>query len=222
MVFTCVLALATQGFAQNNTLPQIPAADATNRALNGILGLLAVISMLLAAGIFMIWRRRASNAHTVPSDIVIPARAIPGVTVLEESPENALLDTSTEAWRQRALAAEAMMGKQGEILREKMIPELTEFAKQSLVQGLYAQRNLLIETQLKAQEALTELEWRLKTAQAPLQERIQVYEKRILELERETQTQSEEMRELTRATLALVREKLEVERLSVQQQSRFN
>jgi hypothetical protein len=115
-----------------------------------------------------------------------------------------------------------MMGKQGEILREKMIPELTEFAKQSLVQGLYAQRNLLIETQLKAQEALTELEWRLKTAQAPLQERIQVYEKRILELERETQTQSEEMRELTRATLALVREKLEVERLSVQQQSRFN
>jgi hypothetical protein len=167
----------------------------------------------------MLWRRRAGNKAL--SAQFIPPRAIPGVTVLEQTPEHAPLDVSAEAWKQRALAAEAMMGKQGEILREKMIPELTEFAKQSLVQGLYAQRNLLIETQLKAQESLAELEWRLKTVQAPLQERIRIYEKRIAELEQEVETQGEEMRELTRATLTLVRQKLEDERQSARPQSRF-
>lgn len=225
-MFTCVLAMATQGFAQNNDLPQIPAADVTNRVLNGILAFLAVISVLLTMGLFTLWRRRADNEKDI-SGLIVPPRAIPGVTVLGDSPENtpsdiSTLASSTEDWKQRALAAEAMVGKQGEILREKMIPELTEFAKQSLVQGLYAQRNLLIETQLKAQEALAELEWRLKTVQAPLQDRIRAYEKRIAELEKEVETQSEEMRELTRATLALVRQKLEDERQNAPQQRRFN
>jgi hypothetical protein len=217
--------MATKVFAQGNNLPQIPVADATNRALDGILGFLAVISVLLAVGIFMLLRR-AGNAQAIPAQAVstqiIPPRTIPGVTVLAELPDNSPLDISTEGWKQRALVAEAMMGKQGEILREKMIPELTEFAKQSLVQGLYAQRNLLIETQLKAQEALAELEWRLKTVQAPLQERIRAYEVRIAELEKEIQTQNEEMRELTHATLTLIRQKLEVERQNVPPQSRFN
>ena len=63
-----------------------------------------------------------------------------------------ILRPEVETWKQRALAAEAMAGKQGEILREKMIPELTEFAKQSLVQGLVTQRNVLLETQRKAQQ----------------------------------------------------------------------
>ena len=92
------------------------------------------------------------------------------------------------------------------------MPELAEFAKQSLVQGLYAQRNALIETQQVAQKSLVELEARLATLQLSLPERIRAYEKRISELEKEVETQGEEMRELTRATLALVRKKLEAER----------
>ena len=42
--------------------------------------------------------------------------------------------------------------------------------------------------------------------------RIRAYEKRIGELEKEVESQGEEMRELTRATLVLVRKKLEDER----------
>jgi len=184
----------------------------SNRTLGGILALLAVISMLLAVGIFLYWRRQTNIA-------VVPQPTNPLALAPLETATDAV---AVEAWKQRALAAEAMAGKQGDLLREKMIPELTEFAKQSLVQGLYAQRNALMETQRKAQEELAQLEARLNTLQAPLHERIRAYEKRIAELEREVETQGEEMRELTRATLTLVRRKLEDERAAGGLQGRFN
>jgi hypothetical protein len=197
--------------ATPTTQPVPQAKDNSNRTLSWILGLLAVISILLATGIFMLWRR--------------PKDSVPSVTALAKLPASVVVESSDDDWKQRALAAEAMAGKQGEILREKIMPELAEFAKQSLVQGLYAQRSLLIETQRKAQESLAELEARLNTLQAPLHERIRAYEKRIAELEQEVETQGEEMRELTRATLTLVRRKLEDERQigqSQRLQSRFN
>jgi len=205
---TNVLAAATPAIANGE--------DRAGRTLDWILGLLAVISVLMASGIFMFWRRQADYARS----LLRP----PGA--LAQLPESTTPDAqSVEAWKERALVAEAMAGKQGEILREKMIPELAEFAKQSLVQGLYAQRNVLLETQRKAHLALAELESRLNTLQAPLHERIRAYEKRIAELEKEVETQGEEMRELSRATLTLVRKKLEEERRSepgARLQSRFN
>lgn len=187
----------------------------SENAIIWILGLLTAMVVLLAVGIFMFWHRQPNLAR-----IPLPPRVL---LMPEIIPDHAVADApSTEAWKQRALVAEAMVGKQGQLLRDQMIPELTEFAKQSLVQGLYAQRNMLMETQLKAQQALMELESRLNTVQAPLQERIRVYEKRIAELEREVETQSEEVRELTRATLTLVRRKLEDERENERLLNRFN
>lgn len=195
--------------------PKETAAGTTNNSgalLYWILGMLAVISVLLACGLFMFWRRNPAAAFSGRSrNRLLPAQEV-------SSAENA----DAEAWKQRALAAEAVAGQQGQMLREKMIPELTEFAKQSLVQGLYAQRTVLMETQRKAQLALTELEARLNSVQAPLGERIRMYETRIAELEKEVETQGEEMRELTRATLTLVRRKLEDERENDRLQSRFN
>lgn len=123
-------------------------------------------------------------------------------------------ESSPDAWRQRALAAEALAAKQTQILDEKVGPELREFAKEALVQGLYHQRNALMETQKRAQEALMELENRLSDLHLPAHERIRAYERRIAELERELETRGEEMRELTKATLLLVRQKLEQERES--------
>ena len=106
------------------------------------------------------------------------------------------------------------------ILGEKVGPELVEFAKETLVQGLYTQRNALIETQRRAQQALVDLEARLGELHLPVAERIDAYEKRIAELEKELETRGDEMRELTKATLLLVREKLEQER--AREQRRFN
>jgi len=176
--------------------------DSSGRILGWMLGLLAVIVALLVFGFILFWRGKSADV-----------RAIRSVSALAKSPDDTPADgSSDQEWKQRALVAEAMAGKQGQLLREKILPELTEFAKQSLVQGLYAQRNVLMERQQKAQQSLAELEMRLTVLQLPLQQRICAYEKRIAELEREVETQGEEMRELTRATLALVRKKLEDER----------
>ena len=90
--------------------------------------------------------------------------------------------------------------------------ELADFAKQSLVQGLYSQRLALLETHKSAQHDLAELEARLNSLQLPLQERIQTYEKRIAELEKQLEARGEEMKELTQVTLRLMREKLEEEK----------
>ena len=192
----------------------VEAAQTPDQAVWWVVGFLAIIIALLGFLVFLFWRRGVAGSGV---------REVHSMSMLPALPESAAADSlSVEDWKQRALVAEAMAGRQGQMLREKIMPELTEFAKQSLVQGLYAQRNALLERQQKAQQALAEFESRLAALQLPLQERIRAYEKRIAELEKEVETQGEEMRELTRATLALVRKKLEDERGNERTQGRFN
>jgi hypothetical protein len=179
-----------------------------------MVGMLGVIIGLLGTFALWFWRRGVGHPDALTPPSALARLTTNASTATELSPN--------QDWKQRALVAEAMAGRQGQILREKLMPELAEFAKQGLVQGLYAQRNALIETQQVAQKSLVELEARLAALQLTLPERIQAYEKRISELEKEVETQGEEMRELTRATLALVRKKLEAERARVSTPSRFN
>jgi hypothetical protein len=192
----------------------VEAAQTPDQAVWWVVGFLAIIIALLGFLVFLFWRRGVAGSGV---------REVHSMSMLPALPESAAADSlSVEDWKQRALVAEAMAGQQGQMLREKIMPELTEFAKQSLVQGLYAQRNALLERQQKAQQALAAFESRLAALQLPLQERIRAYEKRIAELEKEVETQGEEMRELTRATLALVRKKLEDEQGRERIQGRFN
>lgn len=194
--------------------PIVPSEAKPDRQVWWLVGLFAVIFVLVRALVHWIWRRRVRK-----SSARVPESALVQLT----APADATTDpAAAEEWKQRALVAEAMAGRQGQILREKLMPELAEFAKQSLVQGLYAQRNALIETQQVAQQALLELESRLAALQLSLPERIRAYEQRIGELEKEVETQGAEVRELTRATLVLVRRKLEAERERERTPSRFN
>ncbi|HVU06950.1 MAG TPA: hypothetical protein VHG89_00235 [Verrucomicrobiae bacterium] len=203
-----------QPIVQPKTSPSglAPAGEKTD-LVNWWMASSLVAGVVLVGLLFFILRQRNGNPQPAAqsTSALTPRKS--------EAPTN---PASVEEWKQRALVAEAMAGKQGQMLREKIMPELTEFAKQSLVQGLYAQRNALIETQQKAQQALTEMELRLAAMQLPLAERIRAYEKRIGELEKEVESQGEEVRELTRATLALVRRKLEDERELQRTQNRFN
>ncbi len=165
-------------------------------------GLAGIIGLLIWG--ILIVKRLARSASLAQQSRELSARMIgnePG-------------STAADGWRQRALAAEALAAKQNQILDEKVGPELREFAKEALVQGLYHQRNALMETQARAQQALAELESRLAELHLPVHERIVAYEKRIAELEKELETRGEEMRELTKATLLLVKQKLEQERES--------
>ena len=136
------------------------------------------------------------------------------------SPPAALL-VGTVA-KSQLLTVETPVDPQTQALREKMASDLTEFAKQSLVQGLYSQRSKLLEAQQKAQQELVELEARLASLHLPLQERIRAYETRIAELEKQLETRDGEMREMIRATLLLIRERLEKEKAGGFDVPRFN
>lgn len=107
-------------------------------------------------------------------------------------------------------------------LHSQFPPELTEFAKQELVQGLYSQRQALLETQKLAEQRLAELQQWLGQLQLPLQGRIKAYEDRIAALEKELASRDESVRELTKATLLLVRRKLAEEKERERSFSRYS
>jgi hypothetical protein len=199
---------AAQAAAPVIAAPAAPAAPADDKLspVWWIAGVLTVITGLLAWLILMLRKSGLGKANVLTQPLV-PAVISSG---------------DNENWKDRALAAETMASRQAQVLSEKVIPELTEFAKQSLVQGLYSQRNALLETQHKAQQELVTLEARLARLQLPFQERIHAYEKRVTELERELDTRGEEMRELTKATLLLMRQKLEEEKQREHERRRFN
>jgi hypothetical protein len=170
-------------------------------------GALAMIIALLAVVITLIRQQ---------------TKAIPRALLAQggESGENGLAVVRSDGhWRERALQAESIAAQQAQILKEKVGPELVRFAKETLVQGLYTQRNALLDTQAKAQQTLAELEARISELRLPTPERIQAYERRIGELEKQLESRSDEMKELTRATLLLVQKRLEQERQ--EQETRF-
>ena len=105
-------------------------------------------------------------------------------------------------------------------MKERAIAELTEFAKESLVQGLYSQRAALLEVHRKAQEELVALETRIVALGLP--DRIKAYEKRIAELESQVDSRNEEVRVLTQTTLQILRQRLEEEKQKQIAPGRFN
>lgn len=169
--------------------------DARNAAAWWIAAALTAIAALLVWLVLML--RRSG----VGSDKLIPAGPAPGLLTDSGGSSPGADPSSQQALKERALA------------------DLTEFAKQSLVQGLYSQRKALLEAQQKAQQELAALEGRLVALHLP--DRIQAYEKRIAELEKQLESRSDEVRELTSATLLLLRQKLEEERQLERKGGRF-
>jgi len=165
-----------------------------------IAGALLVIAALLA-WLVIIFRKSGLGAPRLPGASI--AVALPPANAPQIGPGM----VSDQALK--ALTAGTLTDLEAQALREKVASELTEYAKQRLVQGLYSQRKELAETQQKAQQQLAELEARLTSLHLPQKERITAYEQRIAELERDLETRDDEMRELVRATLSLVRERLE-------------
>lgn len=186
--------------------------DSTVYALSVVFALTFILTFYVGV-LYFRERRRIKAARTNASSVntTLAPIAAPGLEVL-----------SVAEWQQRAVTAEALANNQALLLREKLMPELTEFVKQSLVQGLSAQRDALLAMQQQAMQSLVEMESRLAALQAPMQERIRAYENRITELEKELSTQGTEMRELTRTILQLMRKKLEAEQPPEEKVETFN
>jgi len=137
----------------------------SNVAIWCIVGALLAITTLLTWLVLMLRRSGLGTAKALPS-------ASPSAT-LQIGPGPAA--GGAPGAPPHLLATETLAGPQAQALREKMASELTEFAKQSLVQGLYSQRSKLIEAQQKAQQELAALEARLASLHLPLQGRIRAY-----------------------------------------------
>ena len=175
-----------------------------------IVGSLAVIIALLGFLVFVFWRKGAAGSGARPTSHLRAAGACGGDSL------------SVEDWKRRALEAEAMAGRQGQMLRKKIMPELTEFAKQSLVQGLYAQRNALMEGNKRRNKPSPNLNRGWRPFNCRSRSAFALMKSASSNSKKEVETQGEEMRELTRATLVLVRKKLEDEQEHERTQRRFN
>jgi hypothetical protein len=169
--------------------PQLPSAEPAgsswNTAVWWIAGSLTLIVALLVWLVFMLRRSGIGKTQNL-----LPAPL-----------EGSLIKSGSQPGSEPGV---------DQALKQRALAELTEFAKESLVQGLYSQQKALLETQQNAYRQLAELESRLAALRLP--DRIQGYEKRIGELEKELETRNGEVRELTAATLLLLRRKLEEEK----------
>ena len=94
----------------------------------------------------------------------------------------------------------------------KLAPHLMDALKDAVVQELAAQRRELLAGQQAAAAELTNLARRLEAVQAPLLERLRMYEQRISELEKDLADQSKENRELLKMKIDLLRRQIETER----------
>jgi 7TM-HD extracellular protein len=97
-------------------------------------------------------------------------------------------------------------------VRLRLLPHLARLMMDKLVQKLISQRTTTIDAQQKAAAELAALEQRLAKVHAPLQDRLQAYEQRIKELEKELAWKGEENRELIKAKILIVRNQLEIEK----------
>ncbi|MBI3880379.1 MAG: hypothetical protein HY301_10000 [Verrucomicrobia bacterium] len=89
---------------------------------------------------------------------------------------------------------------------------MMELVRDRFVVALLAQRRGMIDAQRVAQAELADLEARLERLHAPLQERLDIYEKRIAELEADLERRGQENRELLQATITLMQQKMEEEK----------
>ena len=96
--------------------------------------------------------------------------------------------------------------------RSELMPLLARFLSQAVVQRLFRQRTLLVQTQELAAAQTVELEERLTKIQSHMQERFRAYEHRISELEEELAAAEEQNRDLIRAKIVLAKQDLEFER----------
>ena len=189
---------------------------------------------------FMLWRQRHWNSSQLllptrvrPAEIsgtVVSCPACTGTIVLPleltgsaSSPAPATQPASAgsitppaeadaQYWKERALIAEGRVQKTNYVLRAALIPHLARWLMSKLVRGLASQRADLLETQQKAEQEMANLEQRLASVQAPLEDRLKAYEQRIAELEKDLTAKGEENRDIIKATIAMAKKKLELER----------
>lgn len=118
----------------------------------------------------------------------------------------------SEPWRERALIAEERAQKVQEAARSGVLSQLSFWLSNKFTERLISQQQSLLDAQNKAAAEMAELESRLEKIQAPLQDRLTAYERRIADLEKDLAIKGEENRELIKTKIDVVRKQLESKR----------
>jgi hypothetical protein len=129
-------------------------------------------------------------------------------------------ETHSQAWRQRADEAERRAERATAAMRAGLLPHLSRWLKQKLVQKLLSDRAQLLQAQQAAALTALAVDQRLAKVELQIQQRNRVYEQRIEELLQELASAKEENRELIRAKITLVKAEMERERLKALQHSK--
>lgn len=111
------------------------------------------------------------------------------------------LPRPAEAWARQRSPYPAELG-----------PQLAELLKSTVIQEMASQRHQLLQVQQQAAAEIVQLMQRLNEVRAPLQERLDAYERQIQELEKELGRQSRENRELLRMQIELLKDQVRAER----------
>ena len=168
-----------------------------NHRLFYLSGFLLALCFACLAGCWRFFGRRPAP--------LLPA-SVPETTALA-SPES-----DNEQWLERALVAERRARELAHEARAALVPKFIHWLRSHAVQQLVSQREDLLSTQKLAEMELARLEQMLSDIQAPLEERLKIYERRIAELEQALSAKGEESRELIQTMIRLTRSKLERER----------
>lgn len=155
-----------------------------------LVGALALIVLILAVAIWQLARRKQAVS-------LLPLPASGG---------------ATEQWQKRALMAEQQTEKLQTAAREGLLAHFSQWLATAFSRRLISQRRLLLDTQNKAIAEMAELDERLEKVHAPLQDRLEAYERRIAELEKELAARGDENRELLKAKIEMIRKQLEAQR----------
>jgi shikimate kinase len=117
---------------------------------------------------------------------------------------------SSEAvfWQERALAAEQRAARATQVIRAGLTPHLARLMKDQLVWTLRTQRNQMVAAHGGGAALMEEMEQRLEQIQVDFESRVETYERRIAELERELATKTEVNRELIACRIEMTRKAL--------------
>lgn len=131
----------------------------------------------------------------------------PGGAVTEAPTETASSDVPL--WRQHAVDAEHRAEQAKEAARDRLMPHLARMMKDKLLWRLLAQRSQTIRLHDASARVVAELEQRLALIQSHFESRVQSYENRIVELERELAAKESINRELLESRIQSTRMALE-------------
>lgn len=193
-------------------MPPPSPANATDKGLSS--GLWVSIGFGLAV-IFAVVMRRAMK----PDPQVATSRAL--VAGSSQSQQEPMTETAGddrqasptgESWQERAEAAERRAATAETVVRDGLMPEIKKVLKQKFVSNLVTEREELLDAQRRAAMDIAAIERRQTQMQAPVRNRLDAYEQRISDLEKELNQRGAENRELLKATIALARKKVEEER----------